>query len=120
MIEGLVAPVTHDFGHVLGGPSVLARLDICDPAKTVVPYFQVGTGFVLNDGFKDSNQRAIGQCFEFLQQVEVGVRWKLNSNISVLAEGGWQHISNADLARRNLGANNLGGSIGLRWSFGGR
>lgn len=118
LVEGMLAPITRDFGHIMGGPSLIFRLDILDPNRTIVPYVQFGTGFLFNDAYVDQNQRAIGECFEFLQQAELGVRWKLNDNLSVLVEGGWQHVSNGGLAPRNLGVNNLGGSIGVHWSFG--
>jgi Lipid A 3-O-deacylase (PagL) len=115
MLEGLIAPVYGQYGNLMGGPSILLRFDLLDPHGALVPYIQGGTGFVLDDGYHDPAQRGLGEAFEFLQQVAVGVRWKVSSNVSVFAEGGLQHISNASLATRNFGVNGLGGSVGIEW-----
>ena len=114
-----VDPITASFGNYMTGASLMVRYDVC-PDRTVCPYFQGGTGFVLTDAWRDRNQGAIGEEFEFLQQLQVGVRWKLSECLAIEAECGLQHVSNGGLARHNLGANDLGGSIGLRWTFGGR
>ncbi|HEX3314784.1 MAG TPA: acyloxyacyl hydrolase, partial [Gemmataceae bacterium] len=119
MLEATADPITKSFGNYLTGASLMLRYDAC-PSWTICPYFQVGTGFVLTDAWRDQKQMAIGEEFEFLQQVEFGVRWKLRECLSVEAEYGLQHTSNAGFARRNGGANDLGVSIGLRWTFGGR
>jgi hypothetical protein len=113
--ELMAAPITGTFGNFLVGPSIVARFDLRDPNCRVVPYFQAGTGFVLTDASHDHTQGAIGEVFEFLQQVEAGVRFRLCSRVDLLCEGGLQHISNAGLARHNLGVNCLGGSMGIRW-----
>jgi hypothetical protein len=113
--ELMASPITGTFGNFFVGPSIVARFDLRDPSCRVVPYFQAGTGFVLTDASHDHTQGAIGEVFEFLQQVEAGVRFKLCNRVDLLCEGGLQHISNAGLARHNLGVNCLGGSMGLRW-----
>jgi len=41
----------------------------------------------------------------------------LNDRWSLLIEGGYQHISNADTAARNVGVNAFGGSVGLGWIY---
>ena len=86
----------------------------------ITPYLQGGTGFVLTDAYRDPTQRAIGEEFEFLQQVEIGLRWKLTDCIAIESEFGLQHTSNGGLSNRNYGVNALGASIGMRWTFGGR
>ena len=60
----------------------------------------------------------MGEEFEFLQQVEVGVRWKLTDSLAIESEFGLQHISNAGLAKRNAGVNALGVSVGVQWTSG--
>jgi Lipid A 3-O-deacylase (PagL) len=113
--EAIAAPIYREFGSVFGGSSFLARLDLRDRNMALVPYIQGETGFVLNDAYRDLNQRAIGELFEFIQQVEFGVRWNIRGDIALIAEGGLQHISNARLASRNFGVNSLGGSVGIQW-----
>ena len=83
-----------------------------------MPYTQVGGGFVLTDAWKDSVQHVIGQQFEFLLRAEAGVHIMLSAHWSLNLEGGFQHISNADLAGRNDGLNSVGGAIGFTRYFG--
>ena len=117
LAELTVDPITETFGNIAIGPSVMVRFDACPNAR-ICPYLQGGTGFVLTDAYRDRDQRAVGQEFEFLQQVEVGLRWKLTGSLAIQSEFGLQHISNAGLAGRNLGANSLGFSVGFQWTFG--
>jgi Lipid A 3-O-deacylase (PagL) len=117
LAECTVDPVTGSFGNIVTGASVMARFDVC-PQQRICPYFQGGTGFVLTDAYRDETQRAIGQEFEFLQQLEVGIRCKLTDSLAIESEFGLQHISNGGLATRNFGVNAIGASIGLRWTFG--
>jgi lipid A 3-O-deacylase len=117
LAEVTVDPITETFGNIATGPSVMVRFDAC-PQQRICPYFQAGTGFVFTDAYRDKDQRAIGEEFEFLQQLEVGVRWKLTDSLAIQSEFGLQHISNAGLAGRNLGANSLGFSVGFQWTFG--
>jgi hypothetical protein len=117
MAELTFDPITDGFGSYLVGPSVMCRFDAC-PDSRLSPYLQGGTGFVLNDAYRYPFQRAIGENFEFLQQVEVGLRWKLTDNLAIQSEFGLQHTSNGGLAGRNLGVNALGASIGVHWDFG--
>ena len=84
-----------------------------------MPYFQLGAGMTCNDGFRDPNQRALGQALEFELQVQPGARYFLTDNMALNIEGGLIHISNANLNPRNHGINALGGSVGIGWFFGG-
>jgi hypothetical protein len=120
MLDFQAAPVYHGFGHYAFGPSLMLRLDLCDPESRLVPYIQGGAGLAFTDGFKDEHQRAIGQWQEFLLQGSAGLRLRLSDNWSLDVEGGWQHISNACLASRNAGINTLGGSVGVTYTFGAR
>jgi hypothetical protein len=63
-------------------------------------------------------QELIGQEFEFLLRAELGLRCWLTESLSFDVEGGFQHISNAGIAVRNGGINNLGFSVGFTYSFG--
>jgi Lipid A 3-O-deacylase (PagL) len=117
LTEWSVDPITGSFGNIATGPSIMFRFDVC-PQQRICPYLQAATGFVLTDAYRDQSQRAVGEEFEFLQQLEVGVRWKMNESLAIESEFGLQHISNAGLASRNFGVNAIGVSIGLRWNFG--
>jgi hypothetical protein len=47
----------------------------------------------------------------------VGCHYFVNDHLSLDAEGGYIHISNADLASRNLGINAIGGTLGMTLYF---
>jgi hypothetical protein len=114
------APVYRGLGNYVFGPSLLLRCDLLHPSCRLVPYVQGGAGLAFTDGYKAPDQRALGRFQEFFLQGMGGLRWRLSDSWSLDIEGGWQHISNADLAKRNAGINDLGGSIGVTYSFGAR
>ena len=118
LLEYLAAPVTREFGSYVTGPSLLLRYNYQQPGWWIVPYTQAGAGVVFTDGYRDETQRLIGGSTEFLLQMQAGVHVFVTDACSIDLEGGWQHISNADTQRRNAGANNVGGSVGLTYRFG--
>src|SRR5262249_13745698 len=113
-----VLVVTGQFGHYFTGPSALIRYNYRQPGWRLVPYIQGGAGIVLNDAYRTQEQRLIGRWQEFLLQAEVGVRFQVTEHLSLDLEGGFQHISNARLAPRNGGINNLGVTVGFTYTFG--
>jgi hypothetical protein len=117
LIDLMAAPVFSDYGSIVTGPSLLLRYNFTQPEQALVPYVQVGAGFVYNDAFRDREQRAIGEGVEFLLQAGIGCRYVLNPHWTLDVEGGFQHISNAGLAGRNLGANDFGFGLGLTYYF---
>ncbi len=117
MLELNVSPVFQGPGSIFGGVSVLGRLDLCDRRHAIVPYVQCGAGIAFTDAHEDRSQAAIGRSQSFLLQAQGGVRFALDRHWSLDAEGGWIHLSNADLNDRNGGTNGLGGSLGLTRSF---
>jgi hypothetical protein len=109
--------VTHGLGNYVVGPILLLRSDLVDPDRRLVPYIQGGAGLAFTDGYKDPHQRALGQWQEFFLQGMAGLHCRLSDCWSLDVEGGWQHVSNACLASRNAGVNNLGGSLGFTYIF---
>ena len=73
---------------------------------------------MFNDAYRETRQRLIGEQVEFLLRVEFGVRFLVTDNLSLDVEGGLQHVSNASLASRNGGINDLGISVGFTYEFG--
>jgi hypothetical protein len=112
-----VAEVVEGFGHEFVGPSALLRYNLSD-GTTLVPYVQLGAGIINTDAYKEQRQHLIGEAAEFLLLAEAGLRWKMSDAWSLDLEGGFQHISNADMATRNAGVNCFGGSVGVTFSFG--
>jgi hypothetical protein len=117
LVEFSTAPVFSGFGHIVVGPTAILRYNFAQPDCRLVPYLQGGAGFAYTDGFEDRQQHAIGQWFEFTLKAAAGLHYFVNRNLAVDVEGGYTHISNADIASRNLGINAVGGSIGVTFSL---
>jgi hypothetical protein len=118
LLELTEAPVTAGFGSIVAGPTALLRYNFVQPEWKVVPYIQGGAGIVYNDAWRDHSQRALGEQWEFYLQATAGVHCLLSPHWSVDLEGGFLHISNANMAARNGGVNALGGSLGVTYYFG--
>jgi lipid A 3-O-deacylase len=113
LVEFSTAPVVDGFGDIVVGPTALLRYNWVQPGRRWVPYLQGGAGLVYNNAFEDRSQRAIGEAVEFALKAAVGCHFFLRDNLSLDVEGGYIHISNADLASRNLGINSVGGTLGI-------
>src|SRR5262249_53580942 len=111
------ARTTHYSHHPLR-PAFFLRPHFLPPHPGVVPYGQLGAGFLLNDAHQDETQSAIGSFFEFYLHAEIGLKYFVCKNLSLDIEGGFQHISNARLADRNLGVNAMGAQVGFTYYFG--
>jgi len=111
------ASITTRYGTYLAGSSVYLRYNFVDLNSAVVPYHQIGAGFLFNDAYHDLTQRAIGQDFEFHLHYEIGFRYFVTPNLSLDLEGGIQHISNANMADRNFGVNAFGAQVGFTYYF---
>jgi opacity protein-like surface antigen len=101
------------WGNVMVGPTFLVRYNFVQPEWKVVPYVQVGAGFVYTDAYENMNQTVIGQAWEFTPQASVGLKYLLGNNWSLDAEFMYHHVSNASMADRNGGINSLGGLVGV-------
>jgi hypothetical protein len=111
------AAIISDYGHWFAGQVYYLRYNWVEQGSCLVPYHQVGLGWILNDAYRDETQRAVGAFFEFYLHYEVGVKCFLAPNLSLDLEGGIQHISNANTAARNKGVNAFGGAIGFTYYF---
>lgn len=117
ILEMSGAHVVNGFGHYLIGPTLLLRYNFVRPDCRWIPYVQAGSGFVITDAYKDHNQDAIGEAFEFTPQASIGLHYLLRRNLSLDLEGMFHHTSNASLADRNAGINALGGFVGVTYFF---
>ncbi|MDB6133925.1 MAG: ompW [Verrucomicrobiales bacterium] len=117
LLEGFYGSVVTGPGDWLAGGALQLRYNFVQPEAKWIPYFQIGAGGLWNDIYKDKSQELIGQSFEFNLQATVGLRRQINSRWGVTLEGGYRHISNADLADRNRGLDSLGFLVGLVRTF---
>lgn len=88
-----------------------------DHSPSVDVYLQVDSGVFVTDANRVHSQRLIGNTLEFRSQGALGAGWRpawLHGR-TMFAEVDYEHISNAGLARRNLGADDFGLAFGLRW-----
>ncbi|MEZ6143306.1 MAG: acyloxyacyl hydrolase [Zavarzinella sp.] len=117
LLDLSLAVVTSSYGDIHGGPSAIFRYNIPAMEGAVNPYIQASAGFVINDAYKDSSQRAIGQAFEFLLGTAAGIRIMLSDDVSFDVEVGFEHMSNFSLGERNLGITNYGARFGWTYYF---
>ena len=54
---------------------------------------------------------------EFNLQGTLGLRFMVNQRWSIVAEGEYRHISNAEIQKPNFGINTVGGSLGFGLFF---
>ena len=107
-----------DFGSIIVGPSILLRKELRPSTARLIPYAQAGGGMVYTDADNRQSQRVIGRSWEFLLQAGLGCHYRVNDDWMLDLEGSYQHISNARLAARNLGSNNVGVVVGFTREFG--
>ena len=106
--------------HLVGVASFL-RYNVVQPDWKLIPYTQVGLGFVYTDIHKDHSQDTIGQAMNFTLQASVGLRYPINKKWSVGAEAMIYHASCGNFIfnnnDRNDGLNCFGTSIGFTYRF---
>ena len=83
-----VSAITSDYGHWFAGPSFYLRHNFVQPEAFLVPYAQLGAGFILNDLTGTNPRRPSAKFFEFYLHAEVGVKYFISKNWSVDLEGG--------------------------------
>jgi len=109
--------IFHGPGTAVGGISGFLRYNFVQPGACIVPYFQAGGGGVWTDITAQESDNAISLPVEFNLQAIGGIRFIVNSHWSVLTEVGYRHISNASIKDPNYGIDQLGGNLGVAFSF---
>ncbi len=117
LFEAVYSSVTKGFGDYMAGLSFLFRYNFLGKNNRFVPYFQLGAGIVYNDIYKDGTQELIGQAIEFTPEASLGLHILMDRHWSVDLEAIFHHVSNANLADRNVGVNALGGLLCLTYYF---
>jgi opacity protein-like surface antigen len=100
-------------GNYVAGGTAWLRYNFVQEKQKLVPYAQLGAGI----SFTDLDRRVLGQNFNFNLNLGVGVRYLLAPNWSVSLEYRYQHISNADMAKKNIGINADGPMLGVAYLF---
>ena len=108
---------TREHAGILGGGAIDFHYNFVQPGWRLVPYIGASLGISGNDLYVQQSQQIIGGPFEFVLQGKVGVRYFIDKNWGFLLEGGYQHVSNNDIYRRNVGVNQTGGRFGIFCTF---
>ncbi|MGZ5553556.1 MAG: acyloxyacyl hydrolase [Chthoniobacterales bacterium] len=110
--------IFHGPGDFLAGVSIFFRYNFVQPGARIVPYYQAGGGGVYTDiAHGAASGNAISQNLNFNLQSTFGIRFLINSQWSINLEQSYRHISNAGLSDPNYGIDQLGGAIGVGYSF---
>lgn len=119
LFEGIGGEVFagNDSGASFGGVSFLLRYNFVHPGCRIIPFYELGGGMLFNNIYLDNSQREVGQSFEFNLQNHVGVNFMLRDHLALTIDGGWTHISNANMADRNIGLDALGALFGVSYFF---
>ena len=100
-------------GEFMAGATIWLRYNFVPRESRFAPFVQAGAGGT----YTDINPRLIGQDFNFNLDLGAGVRYLLASRWSVNVEYRYQHISNANMADRNLGVNAHGPMLAVSFFF---
>ena len=117
MGEISAGPVVTGPGNVLAGGSLVFRYNFIQPHALLFPYLQIGAGGVYTDIPEKESRGLISLPVEFNLQAGVGTRYMLNDRWSVVVEGLYRHISNAEIKKPNYGIDSVGGNLGFGFSF---
>jgi hypothetical protein len=108
---------TRTHAGILGGGALGIHYNFVQPRWRFVPYIGASLGLSGNDLYIQQSQNIIGGPFEFVLQANIGARYFVDKNWGFLIEGGYQHVSNDDIYRRNVGVNQTGGRFGIFCTF---
>ncbi len=112
-VEGFGNAIFSGEGSYFAGGTLWCRYNFVQPNWRFVPFVQAGAGLTSTD----ANRYLLGQNFNFNLDLGAGTRYFLSSHWTVNAEFRFQHFSNANMARKNVGINAAGPIIGVSWWF---
>lgn len=105
--------VTNPETEVGGGANLLFRYNFVTGTRWV-PFFEVGVGIVDVDL---NVPRDLNSQFNFTILGGPGINYFLTDNLSILAQVGLHHISNAGRKSPNVGVNSVMGLLGVSYYF---
>ncbi len=115
--EIFAGPVVEGPGNVLAGASLVFRYNFVQPQSKLIPYAQIAGGGVYTDIPEKESRGLISLPVEFNLQAGIGTRLMLNERWSLVVEGAYRHISNAEIKKPNFGIDSVGGNLGFGFSF---
>ena len=104
-------------GNVMTGATLIFRYNFVQPQARIIPYLQIGAGGVYTDIGERESRGLISLPVEFNLQGTGGARLMLNDRWSLVLEGVYRHISNAEIKKPNYGIDSVGGNLGFGFFF---
>ncbi|MEO8045507.1 MAG: acyloxyacyl hydrolase [Spartobacteria bacterium] len=104
-------------GNVMAGTTLIFRYNFVQPRARLIPYLQIGAGGVYTDIGERESRGLISLPVEFNLQGVGGTRLMLSDRWSLVIEGGYRHISNAEIKKPNYGIDSIGGNLGFGFFF---
>ncbi|MEO7725195.1 MAG: acyloxyacyl hydrolase [Chthoniobacterales bacterium] len=104
-------------GDVMAGATLIFRYNFVQPRARLVPYLQIGTGGVYTNIGEAESRGLISLPVEFNLQGIGGTRLMLSDRWSLVIEGSYRHISNAEIKKPNFGIDSIGGNVGFGFFF---
>ncbi|HWV98145.1 MAG TPA: acyloxyacyl hydrolase [Candidatus Acidoferrum sp.] len=111
--EGFGSGIFVGPGSYIAGVTLWGRYNFVRPGCRWVPYAQAGAGMVSTD----IDRGIVGQPFNFNLDLGAGVRWFIRPQWALNFEYRFQHISNANTGKKNLGINADGPVLGISYLF---
>jgi lipid A 3-O-deacylase len=111
--EAMGGAVFEGRGNYIAGGSAWVRYNFVQPDWRLVPYLQAGAGAEATD----MDQRLIGETFNFNLGISAGARCFIARDWALNVECRYQHISNATIARHDIGINAVGPMVGVSFFF---
>ena len=113
LADGFGSSVFKGGGTYAAGATMWLRYNFVSPRCRLAPYAQAGGGFA----FTDIDRRIVGQDFNFNIDFGIGLRYLVASRWALGLEYRFQHISNGNMARSNVGINAHGPVLGVSYFF---
>ena len=110
-------PIFQGPGDIVAGSTIFLRYNFVRPRAHIIPYLQVGAGLVYTDVSEKESRGLVSLPVEFNLEGTLGLRFMVNQRWSIVAEGEYRHISNAEIQKPNFGINTAGGNLGFGLFF---
>jgi opacity protein-like surface antigen len=111
--EGFGSAIFHGPGGYIAGITLWGRYNFVQPDWRFVPFVQAGAGLTATD----IDRGIVGQTFQFNLDIGIGARYFLAERWSLNLECRYQHVSNANTGKHNLGINAIGPLLGISYFF---
>ncbi|HET9804079.1 MAG TPA: acyloxyacyl hydrolase [Candidatus Acidoferrum sp.] len=111
--EGFGSAIFQGPGGYIAGVTLWARYNFVQRDWRFIPYVQAGAGLTATD----INRGIVGQTFQFNLDIAAGTRYFLAQRWCLNLECRYQHVSNANTGKHNLGINAIGPLLGVSYFF---